>query len=288
MFQQFDDHELYGAYCWNEALSSAFFRLISTVEVLLRNRIHSTLSLHASGNSHASFDWYNHIALPSKSSDKVRHVTHYYRRRSRTWHPRTPALSPNDVVSKMTFGFWPKLLDVHNVPWADYLPSMLPGHRHRQVAQWSSLRSQDAFYMRLDVINKLRNRIAHFEPIWKQKELLEERRARRGLPPPTVIEQRPSTPSECIQRLDLLKKRTLELLYWLSPERHDDFKGSYVSSHLDWLCTESALKSYAQMQAGIELPMTEFSRCLSSITKKSVKVSVTRNNRRVGTFYSGF
>lgn len=287
MFRHFDDHELYGAYCWNEALSSAFFRLISTVEVLLRNRFHSTLSLHASGNSHASFDWYNHIALPSKSSDKVMHVTHY-RRRGRTWHPKRPALSPNDVVSKMTFGFWPKLLDVHSVPWANHFPSMLPGHRHRQVAQWSSLRSRDAFYMRLDLINKLRNRIAHFEPIWKQKQLFEERRQRSGLPAPMVIEQRPSTPSECIQRLDLLKSRTLELLYWLSPERYDDFKSSYVSSHLNWLCTQSALDSYAQMQAGIELPMTKFSRDLSSITKKRAKVTVTKNSESVGTFYSGF
>lgn len=37
--------ELYGHYCWNEAISAAFFRLIGIVEITLRNKLHSALRL---------------------------------------------------------------------------------------------------------------------------------------------------------------------------------------------------------------------------------------------------
>ncbi|MFT4929776.1 MAG: hypothetical protein ACI8WB_005911, partial [Phenylobacterium sp.] len=38
--------QIYGSYLWNEALSLEFFRVLTLVEIILRNRIHSVLSHH--------------------------------------------------------------------------------------------------------------------------------------------------------------------------------------------------------------------------------------------------
>ncbi|AWK84302.1 Abi family protein [Photobacterium damselae] len=52
--------ELYGHYCWNEAISAAFFRLIGIVEITLRNKLHSALSQH----------YYNSSSIGSKESNE--------------------------------------------------------------------------------------------------------------------------------------------------------------------------------------------------------------------------
>ncbi|MEC8900461.1 MAG: Abi family protein, partial [Pseudomonadota bacterium] len=174
-FQCHDPQEVYGIYCWNEAISGALFRLISITEVVMRNRFHVALSQHfysaMSVGSYEANDWYNHVGLTNKSQVKVRGVTHKPpSRRGQQWTPKRPMPTSNDVVSQMTFGFWLKLLDAR-APWENLIPNVLPGHRHREASHWKKLRNQDALYARIDLVNRLRNRIAHFEPVWKQKAL---------------------------------------------------------------------------------------------------------------------
>src|SRR5690606_34618547 len=231
MFHGANHYELYGTYCWNEALSATLFRLISITEVVMRNRFHAVLSLHL--HSHKSVgrndsnDWYNHIALSSKSFEKIQAETHFYHTSSKTWRPKKRQPSANDVVSSMTYGFWPKLLDVNAVPWGQLLPQIVPGHRYPTSTYWSVVKHQDALYMRLDLVNRIRNRIAHFEPVWKQGDLYEERRERPGSPKPAIEYPAPSSPIEVISRLRLIHDRTTELLKWLSPNRHSDYMSSY-------------------------------------------------------------
>ncbi len=291
MFHGADDHEIYGVYCWNEALSATLFRLISITEVVMRNRFHSALSLHLhnhrSVGRNDSNDWYNHVTLPSKSVQKLKKETHYRQRRTGNLIPKNPAPSSNDVVSRMTFGFWPKLLDA-SLPWGDLLPQIVPGHRYKTSSHWRVRRNQDALYARLDLVNKIRNRIAHFEPVWKQGDLYEERRQRPGSPMPVIEHSAPTTPAECIARLKLIHDRIAELLKWLSPDRHKDYMDNYVESHFTWICSQEGLNTYKQLKPGVALPLSKFKRDLNGLMKKRVMISVNRKNDQIGTYYPVF
>ena len=292
MFRGANDYELYGIYCWNEALSATLFRLISITEVVMRNRFHAVLSLHKHNHNsvgrNESNDWYEHIALSTKSAEKIRAETHYHHKRSRTWRPKRHQPSANDVVSRMTYGFWPKLLDVNVIPWGQLLPQIVPGHRYKDSKYWSVVKHQDAFYARLELVNRIRNRIAHFEPVWKQGKLYEERRERPGTPKLIVEYYAPSTPQDTIHRLRLIHERTTELLKWLSPDRCSDYFNSYVESHFNWLCSIEGLTAYMQQQPSQNMTMSQFKREINSLLKRKVMVSVSRRNEPVGTYYPIF
>ncbi|WP_028218282.1 Abi family protein [Paraburkholderia oxyphila] len=216
-----DDAQALALYQWNDDLSAVLFRTISLVEVVLRNQFHRAMSLrYGTVGTHGSKDWYAHVALGAHSRSRITGITHY--RQGQHMLPRCPAPSPDDVVSSLTFGFWPHLLnlqaDCHNhaVDWGPILVDVLPGHRQRQATYWTKLRHRDALFARLDLCNELRNRIAHHEPIWKLGPLMREGRPRKGVPL-RIEATAPSTPTSALARLRLLYDRVTELLCWLSP-----------------------------------------------------------------------
>lgn len=216
-----DDAEVLGLYQWNDDLSALLFRTISWVEVVLRNQFHRALSLrYGVQGTPGSRDWYLHVSLDARSLSKIEDLTRVKHRRHRPRLRLVPG--PDDVISGLTFGFWPHLLDLETdlesspVNWGPILVDVLPGHRQRQAAYWTKLKHRDALFARLDLCNELRNRIAHHEPIWKLGALLHESRPRHGTPvfssaPP------PCTPAESLVRLRLIYDRVVELLGWLSP-----------------------------------------------------------------------
>lgn len=217
-----DDNELYGLYCWNEAISMHLFKLISTTEVALRNQFHKALSqFYGVVGAADSKDWYNFLQLNHQSAKSLGKISHY-RRKGRSI-AKAPQPSPDDVVANLTFGFWPHLLDVsldtHGGPvdWGVMLPQVVPGHRQKTTQYWQKQAEQDQLFARIDLVNELRNRVAHHEPIWKAGPLLEETRDRPTKPPRTVVAAAPTTEAEVVTRLSLLYDRTLELLNWCTP-----------------------------------------------------------------------
>ncbi|WP_455926145.1 hypothetical protein [Pseudomonas putida] len=221
-FRALDNAQVLGVYEWNEHLSGALFRTISLIEVVMRNRFHHAMSQrYGVLGGLGSKDWYAHVDLNPLSISKVLKVTHY--RRGRQMLPRVPVPSPDDVISKLTFGFWPHLLDLeadlHGQPidWGAVLVEVLPGHRQRQATYWAKPKHRDALFARLDLCNELRNRIAHHEPVWKLGPLLAEARSRRGSRV-TVEAGAPLNPLEALDRLRLIYERLVELLRWLCPD----------------------------------------------------------------------
>jgi hypothetical protein len=216
------DAQALGLYQWNIDLSIELFRTISLVEIVLRNQFHHAMSRrYGAVGGMGSKDWYAHVALGPHSRSKITDITHY--KQAHHLLPRMPVPSPDDVVSGLTFGFWPRLLDLEKdirdeaVDWGAILVEVLPGHRQCQPAYWAKLKHRDALFARLNLCNKLRNRVAHHEPIWKLGALTSEGRARHGSPL-TVQAPAPSTPADALVRLRLLYDRVVELLNWLSPE----------------------------------------------------------------------
>jgi hypothetical protein len=217
-FRPQSDEELLGIYRWNEEVCTDFSRHLKWIEIALRNGFHAALSQrYGVVGTPASRDWYHHVRLAEHSRDSVRKITHQPDGR-----PRRPAPTPDDVVAKLTFGFWPILMEVERdragqpIPWSHMVPEVVPGHRQKEASYWRALAHRDALQARLELCKDLRNRIAHHEPIWKQGPLLEETkpRQRRAV---VVVGAAPRTPDEAMARLQLQRARMIELIQWLSP-----------------------------------------------------------------------
>jgi len=221
-FNAASNAELIGLYQWNDDLSAALFRTISLIEIVLRNQFHSAMSSrYGASGGYLSRDWFEHVELDAHARSKILKITHI--KQGQQHIPRIPTPSPDDVVSGLTFGFWPHLLDLKKdlnsqpIPWGPILLDVLPGHRQQQPTYWAKQKHRDAFFARLDLCNELRNRIAHHEPIWKLGPLLNESRPRKDVPL-IVQEPAPTTPQEALRRLTLFYSRVLELLSWLAPD----------------------------------------------------------------------
>ena len=246
-FAAADEVQVLALYQWNDELSACLFRTISLVEVVLRNQFHKAFSLrHGVVGGHLSKDWYHHVELADIAKNKIKKITH-----SKQGQPRIPAPSPDDVVSGLTFGFWPHLLDLTKdnlqqpIDWGSILLDVLPGHRQKQAKHWAKQKHRDALFARLDLCNELRNRIAHHEPIWKLGRLMAESRDRPNKPL-AVAAPAPTTPDEALARLRLLYDRVIELLRWLSPDLADQHTRCELHLRCMSLLQPATLQAYRQ------------------------------------------
>ncbi|KQR78512.1 hypothetical protein ASG35_08765 [Burkholderia sp. Leaf177] len=250
-FGAVDDRAAYGLYCWNDAISASLSRALAFTEIALRNQFHAALSARYGEGAASSRDWYAHLCLNPKSTSLIQKITHERRRVSGAYEqiPRSPAPSPDDVVSKLSFGFWPHVLDISfdndNCPldWPAMLMEIVPGHRHSSLAFWSRPRNRDNLFARIDFCKDLRNRIAHLEPVWKAGPLMTEGRARveRKI---RVEHSAPANPAEALARLQIAYERVLELLKWLSPSLGEVYMASEAHHCFESLNRIAALNAY--------------------------------------------
>jgi hypothetical protein len=177
---------------------------------------------------------------------------------------RVPSPSPDDVVSRLMFGFWPHLLDLktdllgNTVDWGRILVDVLPGHRQQQAGYWAKQKHRDALFARLDLCNELRNRIAHHEPVWKLGALMKEGRPRKGVPL-TIEAPAPTTPAEALARLRLFYGRVIELLCWLAPDVAADHKKSPEHLRFLHLLRWETLSAYRRGLPAMEINLAAMS-----------------------------
>jgi hypothetical protein len=241
------DEELYGIYCWNDAISIRLMRLIGNIEIVLRNRFHRELSRFAyvagtSSGSQDSNDWYRFVITPATK-------TAGFITKNTIGNSLVSATPCHHVVAKMTYGFWPRLLQISKtsanlaIPWNNMIPLMFPNHYRKLSSQWASQHEQDKLFMRLDLIGDLRNRVAHFEPVWKFGELRSEW-IQRNTHPVHTVQPAPTTPAEAITRLRLVYDRTTQLLSWLSKSRAEDYMESENHFNIDWLLSQEGFDHF--------------------------------------------
>ena len=242
------DSEALGLYFWNEDLADVFFRTISLIEIVLRNQFHRQLSgRYGTHGATGTKDWYKHLALNKESNDKLQKILN--KKSHKNGHPGIRQLSPDDVVSKLPFGFWPHLLDVKHdlannpVPWGQILTDMLPGHRQKNARYWSKQSRQDQLFARIDLCNALRNRIAHHEPIWKLGPLMQEARPRPNKQI-SVLADAPSNPEEALNRLRILQEKMVELMGWIAPRIQQAYSVSETAFRTTSLINERTLLHY--------------------------------------------
>lgn len=141
-------------YAWNGALSAALWQTLGHVEILLRQAMHRQLSSWSQKREHDD-RWY--IAVDAYLTDRARIDVRQARRRVTK---SGKAETPGRVVAELNLGFWRYLLASHyeRTLWLSCLRQAFPHlhgirkHIERPVAD----------------LHRLRNRLAHHEPIHHQ------------------------------------------------------------------------------------------------------------------------
>ena len=155
-----NDLDTITTYFWNIALCQALYPSLGTLEVAVRNTIHTTLSIHFDRT-----EWYDTPGvLQRRERDQIAKAKAKIRAAN-----KQPV--PGRVIASLTFGFWTSLLDA------------LYGNSPNGPQIWRSPNGQllmDAFphapkhalgvrrptFNRLDDIRLLRNRVFHYERIY--------------------------------------------------------------------------------------------------------------------------
>jgi hypothetical protein len=148
------DVDLFARYFWNIALSQALYPQLQTFEVALRNSISLALS------QTITTDW---LVSPSylRPTERLQ-VPTAIERIARQGHPVTSGR----IIAALSFGFWTSLLDsrYEQLFWPRSLQAAFP-HMPRR------LRTRRFILHRVDSIRTLRNRVFHYEPIWRFPDL---------------------------------------------------------------------------------------------------------------------
>ncbi|MQA40666.1 Abi family protein [Rugamonas aquatica] len=294
-FNTTSNEELYGLYCWNDAVSSRFMRLIGIVEIILRNRFHVALSQEywnptLSKGSQDSNDWFLKLYRPYASYSQQNEGDKSIKKKLGPPHNQA---TPAKVISGMTYGFWPRVLDAQvtvtgaPVPWNILIPKIVPGHHQRAATYWGVPAHQDALFARITLVGDLRNRVAHFEPLWKFKPETEEARERGGVKP-RVIQPAPTTEHEVMVRMKKSYDRTTQLLRWLSKSRAEDYMRSENHQALTWLMSLPALDHFKSLPLHREVRLGSLARNwdLKAQLRAGRFLLVTDKGERVGRYYA--
>lgn len=150
--------------------------------------------------------------------------------------PLIPRPTSDTVVASLTFGFWVNLLtrhyddsEKHEKLWPDLIPQVFPNARGTEA-------TRRLLYKRFELVKDLRNRVAHYEPIWKIKDSFDASGA--------IIRHAPSTPRESLLRLNEYIDHILASVQILSQERYDFLSKSGVANYAKALCTEHSLELF--------------------------------------------
>jgi hypothetical protein len=285
-FLPVDDRELYGIYCWNDAISIRFMRLIGIIEILMRNRFHRELSQFAycpaSVGTSASNDWYRCIVTDGTMTAK------HLKKKCGTLTSGVPA---HQVIAGMTFGFWHNLLSIKTtttggaVPWKSIIPKIFSDHPQKTSNHWKKEHHRDQLFARIAYVNDFRNRIAHFEPLWKFGDLKDEwlSRAAHSV---TVVEGAPVDVIHALRRLKLSYDRCIQLLSWLSKSRASDYKRSDNHASLAWLFTQDAFDHYRNIGTLKTMRLSSLTKSWGGklAFKNGRAVIVTNNSQVIGMY----
>lgn len=131
----------------NTLLAESLYGVLQGLEVLLRNSIHTQLA-----SDYAQLDWWTTVRLETEQTTMLRKA-------KETLVKGGKPLDSGRIVAELSFGFWTGLTGPrYDALWRSHLVKVFP----RRPLQRTEVQT------RLNSIRKLRNRIAHHEPILRR------------------------------------------------------------------------------------------------------------------------
>jgi hypothetical protein len=152
-----------GLYMWNGDVCSKVSKLLSFLEITLRNNIHRELSLSASSGASSSCAWWDPlwIQLKQAARSKINEVKS---------NALPKVLTADEIVARLSFGFWPNMLSWIAKQRSHLMEKILPGHQLSQAGatpNWRTPSARNLAVSEFFEFKDMRNRIAHHEPLWK-------------------------------------------------------------------------------------------------------------------------
>lgn len=153
-------------YFGNQKISRAFYPLLGSVEVILRNQLHYTLAKHFNDarwiiNQKQGFMVHSLLTVTDRRTGKSK--TNHYLLKSvedaeAKLGKKNVHLTPGRIIAEQTFGFWTSLYDIIHYKVLKGTPgtifkNMPTGYGRKEI------------FSTLVAIRELRNRISHHEPI---------------------------------------------------------------------------------------------------------------------------
>jgi hypothetical protein len=160
------DFETIVAYLWNCQLCETLYQSLGSLEIVLRNCLHDTLTAHFSSDH-----WYDLPGILLQNELDQIHAARAKIRKAKKAELRLglDPITPGRVVANLTFGFWTSILDSaygesNRGPrfWNrsdNLLVNVFP---HADI-YYRSYRSR--LHGRFNDLRLLRNRVSHYEPI---------------------------------------------------------------------------------------------------------------------------
>ena len=143
-------------YLWNLALCESLYPSLHGIEVSLRNSIHDTAS-----SKFGNELWFTSL-LVGREKETIEKIGNDFSRRN-------IEATPGKYISECNFGFWVGLFksEYEHKLWREMTGDVFP-YASRRSRTRSTIRN------RLDGIRRLRNRVFHFEPVWRLPDLRQQ------------------------------------------------------------------------------------------------------------------
>lgn len=165
-------------YEWNIKISSAFYIVIQSLEISIRNRLHVLLNTkkpdwHKEGTHHFRSMSTEQQKQIKNAIDKIKSFKKT-NHRSKNFHGCL-RICDNKIVSELSFGFW-KIMFSKRFVVGKFWDKQSFTELFPYYTQYINLKIIEDIEKKLDKIRNLRNRISHHEPIFKHdlKDILND------------------------------------------------------------------------------------------------------------------
>lgn len=238
------DEEALKYYYWNQALSAEIYVLLHNIEICLRNRIHTALSLSISelnkDTISDNYTWYEFFDfdVPDKNDptkivlgETGKAVASAKRKLSQKRMRNTP----QNVISNIDFGAWRHILGISHckngeiIKWDKINPKVFVHY-----ADIGNRAKRKALMDRLREIGLLRNRVAHLEPVWKYKQ--------RKIANRIIAE--PSSPEEIFSNLNQEIAATVRFMSWLCMDTYSFYIKTKSYQNLQKLIQHQTIQDF--------------------------------------------
>jgi len=252
VYPQKSDEEIYGMYCWNSEVSSRISMAIGIYEVCLRNKIHRVMSDYMFNNKKSfigalqgnsiSCDWYDKIATSGGTKNEIDKI-----------HSEGGNPPPHKVVSSISHGTWRYILEIKKtnngkaILWDTIFPKIFSSTPDNFFNKTTRL---DELKLNMKRINILRNRVSHFEPIWKNKQL-------KSMDGKKEIKKEPTTIGDCLSRMKSEYNTIISTLSYISSDMHNFYTSTTNHAEILSMMTENSLKSFMSPNQSVSLDIED-------------------------------
>jgi hypothetical protein len=191
-----------------------------------------------------------------------------------------PAPTPDEIISRVTFGFWPAILGSIDRRYADQLfPKIFPFHPlNANPSDWNDKIKKKQAVAFIYELNSFRNRIAHHEPLWKFAAIKDTSNQH-----PVVVVPESKNLNDSLVRFARLLDLIDEAIKSMNTPFYADILQSSWRQKLDYLLTQRGIARYKALKhCSVPPPLTplEFQQKFALIVQENQPVRVESSNMK--------